>query len=384
MPRKRSSDTPPVYEQISNDLKARIESGELGADSRLPTIKELAAHYKVSAVTVLRGMNLLKEAGLITTTWGGGTYVSPAKGPRPLETIVTLIVSRDNELELDPAVLGYWNRMYAPIVLGVQQETARLGIRNQNIFLPESLLRQPAALADYLRGQLAQAQGALCLWAGLTVAMAEALQDALPCPVIFNDMALGVLSEYDCIQVDMKANARRVVEHLAELGHRRIGAIAGPEPENIHYLSRIEAWREALAARGLPCGAELVFPSEDRHASIAEACARLLDLPQAERPTAVFCFNDYRALTLLELAAARGVRVPEELAVAGFDGTPQALQAGLTTVQLPFHHMGRMAVHLLESIVSGELCRPVRQRLSTGLIVGRTTAGDQTNGASHR
>src|SRR5205823_13243198 len=134
--------------------------------------------------------------------------------------------------------------------------------------------------------------------------------------------------------------------HLLSLGHRRIGAITGPA-EWMASTERLNGYRAALSASGVLPAPELVVGSDFSIESGEAAGAALLDLP--EPPTAIFGFNDNVAIGVLRAASARGIRVPEELSVVGFDDSEQSaiVSPALTTVRQPLAEMGRMAVSLL-------------------------------------
>jgi len=106
----------------------------------------------------------------------------------------------------------------------------------------------------------------------------------------------------------------------------------------------------------------------------AKAAARLLDA--ADRPTAIFAFNDNTAIGALRVARERGIRVPEDLSIVGFDDSEQSaiVTPALTTVRQPLAEMGRMAVSLLVRILDGQRLEAVHIELKTRLIIRQSTA----------
>jgi LacI family transcriptional regulator len=146
---------------------------------------------------------------------------------------------------------------------------------------------------------------------------------------------------------DEVAGARAAVRELLDHGHRRI-ALAHNREAVPAAEERLRGYRGTLAASGIAFDPALVAPDDSTTEGGRRALARLLDLP--ERPTAVFCFNDRMAMGAYEVAAARGLRIPEDLSIVGFDDQPEiaaALLPGLTTVALPHHEMGTWAVEAL-------------------------------------
>ena len=170
------------------------------------------------------------------------------------------------------------------------------------------------------------------------------------------------------------AGARAATEHLISLGHRRIGAITGPR-EWIACTERINGYHGALAAAGVLPDPELVTVSDFRNGPVtAAAAAKLLDLP--DPPTAIFAFNDNVAVGVLRAARERGLRVPEDLSVVGFDDSEQAeiVSPPLTTVRQPLAEMGRMAVSLLLRLLENQRVDALRIQLATKLVVRESTA----------
>jgi LacI family transcriptional regulator len=170
------------------------------------------------------------------------------------------------------------------------------------------------------------------------------------------------------------AGARAATEHLLELGHRRIGAITGPR-DWLASTERLNGYHGALGAAGILPDPALVAGSDFRTGPLAESAAgAMLDL--AEPPTAIFAFNDNAAVSVLHAARARGLRVPEDLSVVGFDDSEQAaiVTPPLTTVRQPLAELGRMAVSVLLRVLENQRHDAVRIQLATKLVVRESTA----------
>ena len=248
-------------------------------------------------------------------------------------------------------------------------------VKNHSIFLPQSVLKKKDALKNYIKQQSIKGDGLLVLWREMTRSEAENVQEVIDCPVVFEDM-LRELSDFNAVQEDKYANACKIMKHFVDLGHKHIGCIAGPSLDNRHYKQRLAAYQDSIAAYELEFSKDYIVCADDLHASIYAGCQEFLDRLCKTAVTAVFCFNDYRAQVLLNIAREKGIAVPDELSVAGFDGTQQAINRGITTIQLPFHLVGREMVLLLESIVEGEVQPPTQKSISTGIIVGKTTVSN--------
>jgi len=158
----------------------------------------------------------------------------------------------------------------------------------------------------------------------------------------------------DRVAIDNVRAARLAVGHLVALGRRRIAAI-GANPHRGTAALRLAGYRAALAEAGLTESDALVAPVAAYHRGDgAEAMAALLDAPAA--PDAVFCFNDLLAVGALRAAAERGVRVPEDVAIVGFDGSEESAYSlpSLTTIAPDKAAIAEQAVELLHRRVSAE------------------------------
>ena len=153
-----------------------------------------------------------------------------------------------------------------------------------------------------------------------------------------------------CVCVDDRPGIAAAVEHLVALGHRRIAHVGGPA-EFVHSRSRRDAWSDTLRGAGLRPGPAV--ESDFSAAGGAAATARLLDL--AEPPTAVVYANDLMAIAGAAVAAGRGLDVPTDLSVTGFDDTEVAahLQPALTTIRTDAFGWGRAAADRLTRLVAG-------------------------------
>lgn len=174
------------------------------------------------------------------------------------------------------------------------------------------------------------------------------------------------------IEVDNRAGARRMTRYLASLGHRRIAYLCGPA-ENILERERLRGYRDGLREEGLPFAPALVLPGDWSLQSGAAAGAALL--AAAERPTAVFCSSDEMAIGLVRSLVLAGVRVPEDISVAGFDDIDFSamVQPALTTIAQPRRELGRTGAQVLIDLLEGRPA-PTRVRLKTELVIRASTA----------
>lgn len=157
-----------------------------------------------------------------------------------------------------------------------------------------------------------------------------------------------------CIGVfmDEQQATRHIVAHLVTLGHQRIAHVIG-HPEHGASVWRLAGYREALSAAGLSIDPALILQGDFSFASGVAAARQLFALPQA--PTAVFAGNDDMASGVIWAAAERGLSVPRDVSVCGFDDMPISSQIWptLTTIRQPSHEMGRLAAQQLLEVLRG-------------------------------
>lgn len=177
---------------------------------------------------------------------------------------------------------------------------------------------------------------------------------------------------------DEVKGGRDAVRHLLQKGHQRIGFLADAKPIPAQ-LGRMEGYRQAHAEFGLPVDDSLIWYFNDSiQVSGYEGAMHLLQLP--DRPTALFCFNDRAAMGAYDAIRKLGLRIPEDVAVVGYDNHEMIaahLYPTLTTMQLPHYEMGRWAIaHLLQLMgqrSSDQKGDPVQHMIECPLIERAST-----------
>ncbi len=159
---------------------------------------------------------------------------------------------------------------------------------------------------------------------------------------------------------------------LIAMGHRRIGFICG-HPDHRAVTLRFDGYKAAMAENDIPVFSELVVQGYNSFES-GEICARKLLLKES-RPTAIFAANDEMAAGVMMVAHQSGIKIPEELSVAGFDDSPVAHQIwpSLTTVRQPIQQMAKRATELLIKQLRGKETPLPASMLSSSIIVREST-----------
>ena len=206
-------------------------------------------------------------------------------------------------------------------------------------------------------------------------------------PFVIVDPRTEVAEGIPVVCAAHSSGAAQATRHLLELGHRRIGVIAGPEGW-MATEERLRGYHAVLAAGGVRPDSRLIQHSNFRVHGGREAALRLLIrvhggheaalrlLSRPEPPSAIFAFNDSMAIGAMQAVSARGLRVPADVSVVGFDDTADAAIAvpALTTVRQPLAELGRTAVSLLLRQVENRRFEPLRVELETRLVLRDSTA----------
>jgi DNA-binding LacI/PurR family transcriptional regulator len=170
------------------------------------------------------------------------------------------------------------------------------------------------------------------------------------------------------ITVDSRHGGQLATDHLIRRGHCRIAYVSGPANQS-DDLERLSGYREALARAGITFDPDLVLPGTGRADGGEEALPQILGLRKP--PTAVFCYNDMTAIGLLRAAQEADLRLPQDLAVAGFDDIPFAayVRPPLTTVAQPMPEMGEQAMDMVLALTAAGA--PGSAVVSNAVVEGR-------------
>lgn len=182
-----------------------------------------------------------------------------------------------------------------------------------------------------------------------------------------------------CIDVDNVGASQQAVNYLLSVGHRRIGIFCGQNNlDSTHQ--RLEGYRKALTMAGIPYREDWVFPGKYFEEYGYHQARQLLEMPLAQRPTAVFCTNDVLALGAMRAFAEAGVRVPQDISLMGFDDilTASSVQPPLTTVRQPLTRIGAQATQLLLEQIEQKRAPGAKILLPTEIVVRASVAPPPT------
>ena len=183
----------------------------------------------------------------------------------------------------------------------------------------------------------------------------------------------GTDGRHPTIGFDNREAMCRLTTYLIEIGHVRIGVLAGHTAHNDRARERVAGIKDALSARGLVLDADCYRECDYRFGAGRQGMRMLMSLQP--RPTAVVCGNDVIAVGALLECQALGIEVPKHVSIIGFDDLPLAahLRPSLTTARVPAEEMGRRAAHHLLARISGKPTA-MTEKLDVEIIIRETTA----------
>ncbi len=333
---------------VANALRERVLNGAYRDQSWLPTERELAEEFGVSRTIVRRAIEELERQNLVVR--------SPRCRPVVKRPTVGNVSTESRRLTLG---LWIWPSATFPGASAILRGIYRTLDANRFRLIVESPVDIDWRSVVHSEAQFLQritrdndVAGAL-LWYLGGEANLPVLQEVRSAgiPLVFLDRLPPAGFPADYVGVDNRHAAYQLVRHLISRGHRIIAHITNVDNASTVH-ERLQGYRDALLEADIPFRPELVLTEtvapEAGYRDVHEALAdQLLHLP--EKPTAVFCVNDVLALRLVDALRNRGVRVPDDMAVAGFDGLERWLPGTpfLTTANQPFERIGEWAARLL-------------------------------------
>ena len=314
---------------------------------RQVTISQVAKEAGVSLQTVSRVINNRQE--ITPATRQHVQDIIKRLGYHPNAIARSLSQRRSHTLGVVTSGLEYYGPSH--ILVGVEQGANQAGL---SIFL--NLLHQPESenIGSIVNGLISrQVEG--IIWAVPEIGNNRSwFREAMPqppVPVIF--LSTRPRDDLNVVEIDNRNGAYMATEHLLERGHRKIGLITGP----LTWWAASErrrGWQEALTAAGIPFSDSQVVEGNWSAESGERGLHELLE--KSPDVQAVFACNDQMALGLMQAARSLGKRIPEDLAVVGFDDIPESAfyYPPLTTIRQGLYELGQVAVQTFVKIREAE------------------------------
>jgi LacI family transcriptional regulator len=340
---------------------------ELQDHSRI-TIKEIAQMCGVSTQTVSRVIN--KRPDVSPATRQAIEAAIAATGFQPSAVARSLVQRRSQTLGVIVSGLRYFG--VAQTLNGITEEAQAAGY---GVLLKEIATTDTVDIAPVIEFMIAHQVEAIIFTApqlGTNIATVRAQIPAACPPIIFLKSEPSPV--FSTITIDNYGGARQATAHLLALGRRRIGHVAGPLPWR-EAQDRHDGWSDALRDAGVEPGP--VVTGNWSAASGESGFEELLRLDPAV--DGIFVANDQMALGVLHVAHARGIAIPDQIAVVGFDGLDEAAHftPTLTTVVQPLRELGELAVREVLTIANDRSAHGTVSTLTlaTELVVRESAPG---------
>jgi len=356
----------PLVEQLKEQLTWLIASGQIQPGELLPSVRRMAERLGINLHTVRSAYRRLEDQGLVKTRQGVGTRVLPYN-PLRLTQVGSAVPSH----MLGVIIPNLSNPLYTQYIRGVEsitrQEHTLLLICDAHDEPDEALLYTRKLVEKSVDGILVFSFS-ISEYLPNGAAWIESTQ-----PVPFVTIDWPEENGYNVL-CDLRDGTYQATQHLIADGHRRIGLITFAM--DIPAVREIRAgYEHALIGAGITVDESLVvhvYGFDDRAGG--EGARALLRLP--EPPRAIFAMSDLLATGALKAIRAAGLRVPQDIAIAGINDIPLAglVDPPLTTVRQPAYEMGQQAMKMLQSLIAGRP-PPERQVILPMSLVVRQSCG---------
>jgi len=325
-------------------VKKLVGSVGMLAGGRKASIKDIARLARVSHPTVSRALR--GSPKVRPETAARIRKIAEEAGYRPSAAARSLVMGRS--LTVGVVVTNIADPFVAGVVSGIEDLAEQHGY---SVFLADSN-SDPEREVRVVRSFEERRVDGIIVTSSRVGALYVPVMEQMHVPVVLLNNQHP--SEFaNSVVIDNVEASFAATRHLTQLGHRRIAYI-GDRFGHQSDTDRLAGYRRAVEQSGTEFAAELVVHGDGKPEGGEQAMSQLLELPNP--PTAVFCYNDMSALGALRQIRARGLRIPQDVSVVGFDDLffDVYLDPPLTTVRQPMRQMGHMAMETLLQILGGE------------------------------
>jgi len=326
------------------------------------TIHDVAARAGVSVATVsrvLNGKELVREE---TTR----EVLAAARSLRYVPNVAARTLSNRRSQTIGIVLPDVHGEFFSEVIRGID-----VAARHEGYHILVSGSHSDAgemlAVLDAMRGRV---DGLVVM--APDVALTSLRESLAPLPVVLLNSSD---ESHDAITIDNFGGARAMMRHLAGLGHERIAFIKGPA-QNADARERLRGYRQAMRGRG---GASRALEFEGDFAERSGYTAGLQIAELTTRPTAIFAANDSMAIGALSAMSERGIGVPGEMSVVGFDDIPIAhyVAPPLTTIRVDIAELGRRSFALLRDAIANTKAQQRQECIGTTLVVRKSSASPE-------
>lgn len=358
----------PKYMRLKEEIVSWIAGGRYRPGDKLPSENELSEQFGLSRQTVRQSIGELVQEGWLSREQGKGTFVARLSGERKnagggkTVGLITTYIS---------------DYIFPSIVRGVESALKERGYR--------LLLSSTDNRKDRERESLE-----MMLGQGVSGLIVEPTRSAEGNPnfdaymaLQYHDIPLLMINERypdldcPCVKLDDEAGGHMAVDHLLGAGRKRVAGFF--KTDDLQGVSRMKGFVRAHRERGVPLDPELIvrFSTEQRDSRPLEALRELLG--KKEPPDAIVCYNDQLAVAQLDVVREAGLRVPEDLAIVGYDDSflATATEVKLTSIVHPKAEMGeKAATLLLDMLENGQRQAGPGWEYAPSLVVRQSTVAE--------
>ncbi len=367
-PRVRRSKNDASVASLIEELKHAVDEGKYAAHSLFPSERQLCEQYGVVRRVAHRAMECLEQEGIVYRRARSGTFVRGPVGGPELQSRLRTVTFVEDRWPM-PDNLRFNLREYLAAYTATFDGT---GIQMR--FVPSP--GDDRGFEHYFLDTVPLQEQACILVNVTPSAFMKWMQEHRVSYVVqhYTEYPCDGLPEHHSVIVNKFRGAFEMVRHLLDLGHRRIGFM-GPLDSNDLNGAVYRGYCAGMEWAGLMPGSEdlVNLATDDVEATVGPAM-KFLD--RKDRPTALFLQTDAMAQGVLTAAHRLGIRVPEELSVAGYDDSPgaDATDPPLTTVASPRYRLAHTAAEMLLAIAKGGFQSWQQRVLDCRLVVRKSTA----------
>lgn len=355
----------PMYRYIMNDIRRKIQSGELQPQDPLPTQIDLAKLYNTSEITSRRALAELVKEGYIYRVRGKGSFVKGNECEQRADRVIRTVYFVHNAMEIEQLN----NRFWTELLEGAKEVCDESGVdfylwnSGTENSLPDDPFGAYMILTAWSSFGLKELEG----WRneGRPILTVHFYYPHLNIPYVIADNLTG---------------GYLATQHLLSLGHRRTGIILTGKSQlelNQEFSLRLHGYRLALEQHDIPFDPELVAVVDGKRESAEMGYQGFRQLYQvAEPPTAVFATSDYKAIGAMQAGRDMGLKIPGDVSIVGYDDLllGQYTYPNLTTVNQNTLLIGRRAAQILLHEMKPSASELVKDEIAPKLVVRDSTS----------
>lgn len=357
----------PLYKQISEDIYSQIKSGQLKIGQQIDSNKQLAEGYSVSLITIKKAISELINEGILTSQVGKGTFVAKSRK--------SIRISKQKAVGL---VLSDLNDPYFSLIAnGIEAKASQNGFTLLLSHSSNSIEKEEQQISKFFNMGVS---GLIIVSMKHNYVASDKIRELHNSG--FPYVVVSYMSDRDIYQVgtDHELGAFIAVEHLINTEYRNIGYISSEEGNILGEVRKL-GYLRALNRSKIQYNSRYIYHIEKGQKDdldYYEGGYRIANvfLTRKDRPRAFFIYNDLIALGFEQRLLEKGLKIPEDVAIVGFDDIERDLYAPvpLTTVHQPTAEIGKKAFEILAKRIAGH-DTVVRTILSPKLVVRKSCGG---------